>query len=164
MPYASTAEVIATLASMPARVSETLQQAGDALVAQTALPSEGADAAWNAPQVLGHLGDSSRYWGARFLRTVFEDQPQLPGVDQDGLMLAFAHRYRSPDELLAMYRLASAGNVAFLRALPADAWERVGVHAERGPMTLRDMVELQTDHEQIHLRQLREALGMTAPA
>ena len=75
-------------------------------------------------------------------------------------MLAFAHRYRSPDELLEMYRLASIGNVALLRGLPAAAWERVGTHAERGRMTLREMVEVQTDHEVIHLRQLREALGM----
>ena len=160
VPYATTEELVATLASMPDRVAETLRSAGAALVAQTALPSEGADAAWNAPQVLGHLGDSSRYWGARMLRTVYEDEPQLPGVDQDALMLAFAHRYRSPDELLAMYRLASACNVALLRGLPAEAWQRVGTHAERGRMTLREMAEVQTDHEVIHLRQLREALGL----
>jgi hypothetical protein len=160
MPYASTEDLVATLASMPDRVAETLRQGGADAVERTALPSEGADASWNAQQVLGHLGDSSRYWGARMLRTVFEDEPQLPGVDQDALMLAFAHRYRSPDELLTMYRLASAGNVALLRGLPAEAWQRAGIHEERGRMTLRAMVEVQADHEQIHLRQLREALGM----
>jgi hypothetical protein len=160
VPYASTEELVATLASMPDRVAEVLRQAGADAVERTSLPSEDADATWNARQVLGHLGDSSRYWGARFFRTVFEDEPQLPGVDQDALMLAFAHRYRTPDELLMLYRLASAGNVALLRGLPLDAWQRVGIHAERGRMTLYEMVEVQTNHEQIHVHQLREALGM----
>jgi hypothetical protein len=162
VPYDSTDKLVAVLASLPDRVAETLRQAGSDSVEQAALPPEGADGAWNAQQVLGHLGDSSRYWGARMLRTVFENEPLLPGVDQDALMVAFAHSYRSPDELLAVYRLASAGNVALLHGLPAEAWERVGIHAERGRMTLREMVEIQTDHEQLHLRQLREALGMGA--
>ena len=163
MPCDSTDELVAVLASMPDRVAETLRQAGTDAVEQAALLPEGADGAWNAQQVLGHLGDSSRYWGARMLRTAFEDEPLLPGVDQDALMLAFAHQYRSPDELFTVYRLASAGNVALLRGLPAEAWERVGIHAERGRMTLREMVEVQTDHEQVHLRQLRDALEMSAP-
>ncbi len=162
MPYDSTDELVDVLASMPDRVAETLRQAGTDSVEQAALPPEGAGDAWNAQQVLGHLGDSSRYWGARMLRTAYEDEPLLPGVDQDALMLAFAHRYRSPDELLAMYRLASVGNVALLRGLPTEAWQRVGTHEERGRMTLREMAEVQTDHEVLHLRQLREALRMSA--
>lgn len=160
MPYASTDELVATLASMPDQVAETLRSAGADAVAGTALPSEDADAAWNAPQVLGHLCDSARYWGARFARIVYEEEPMLPGVDQDAVMLAFGHRYRTPDELLATYRLASAGNIALLSILPAEAWDRVGTHEERGRMTLREMVEVQADHEQIHHRQLRVALGL----
>jgi hypothetical protein len=158
MPYASTDELIAALASMPDRAAAALRQAGADAVEQTALQAEGAEAAWNASQVLGHLADSARYWGARMFRVAHEDEPLLPGVDQDALMLAFAHRYRSTDELLVAYRLASAGNVALLRALPAEAWQRAGMHEERGRMTLREIVEVQADHEALHLGQLREAL------
>jgi hypothetical protein len=159
MPYASTDELVATLAAMPERIAESIRQAGTA-VDQATLAAEGADAAWSANQVLGHLCDASRYWGARMFRVVREDEPFLPGIDQDALMLAFAHKYRALDELLATYRLVSAGNVVLLRDLPAQAWERAGTHEERGRMTLRELVEVETDHELVHLGQLRDALGL----
>jgi DinB superfamily len=162
MPYTSTDELVAALADVPDRVEASIRQAGATAASEAALPSEGADAAWTANQVLGHLCDSARYWGARMFRVVREDEPLLPGIDQDALMLAFAHKYRSLDELLATLRLVSAGNVALLRVLPAEAWERAGTHEERGRMTLRELVEVETDHELLHLRHLRAALGLGA--
>jgi uncharacterized damage-inducible protein DinB len=161
MPYASTDELAATLAGMPDRIAESIRQAGTALD-RASLPAEGSEDAWSANQVLGHLCDASRYWGARMFRVVREDEPLLPGIDQDALMLAFAHKYRSLDELLATFRLVSAGNATFLRSVPADAWQRAGTHEERGRMTLRELAEVETDHELLHLRQLREALGLGA--
>ena len=161
MPYASTDELVTTLASMPDRIAESIRQAG-AAVERASLPAEGPEDAWSANQVLGHLCDASRYWGARMFRVAREDEPLLPGIDQDALMLAFAHKYRSLDELLATYRLVSAGNVALLRDLPAEAWERAGTHEERGRMTLREIVEVETNHELLHLGQLRAALGLGA--
>jgi len=163
MPYATTDELIAALASVPDRVESALREAGPAAQG-AALPAEDGDVAWNASQVLGHLGDAARYWGARFFRTVREENPRLPGVDQDALMTYFAYRYRPLDELLQAFRLTSAGNVALLRGLPAEAWERTGVHEERGPMTLREMAEVEADHEIMHVRQLREALGLAPEA
>jgi DinB superfamily len=160
MPYTSTDELVAALADMPDRVEASIRQVGATAASKAALPSEGADAAWNANQVLGHLCDSARYWGARMFRVAREDEPLLPGIDQDALMLAFAHKYRSLDELLATFRLVSAGNVALLRDLPTEAWERAGTHEERGRMKLRELVEVETDHELLHLHQLRRALGL----
>jgi DinB superfamily len=158
MPYASTDEVIATLASIPDRVEAAIQEADSS----ASSPAPAGDEGWSAAQVLGHLGDSSRYWGARFFRVAREEEPRLPGVDQDALMIFFAHGYRPSDELLQGFRLTSAGNVALLRSLPAGAWARVGIHEERGRMTLREMAEVEADHELVHVRQLREALGLAA--
>src|SRR5262245_22827974 len=118
MPYASTDELIATLNAVPDRVADILRQAGAESTARAAFPAEGSDGAWNANQVLGHLCDAARYWGARMFRIAREDEPLLPGIDQDALVVAFAHRHRSLDELLATFRLVSAGNVALLRGLP----------------------------------------------
>ena len=160
MPYVSADDLIATLATIPDRVAETLRQAGAESAAQAVLPAEGSDDTWNANQVLGHLCDSARYWGARMFRIAREDEPLLPGIDQDALMIAFAHRYRALDELLATLRLVSGGNIALLRNLPPEAWQRAGTHEERGRMTLRELVEVEADHELVHLRQIREALGL----
>ena len=128
MAYTSTVDLIATLAAIPDRVADSLHQAGAASAAQAVLPAESGEGAWNANQVLGHLCDSARYWGARMFRIAHEDNPLLPGIDQNALMVAFAHRYRALDELLATFRLASAGNIALLRDLSPEAWQRSGIH------------------------------------
>ena len=43
-----------------------------------------------------------------------------------------------------------------LRRAPAKAWTREAVHPERGVVTLRDLVQTQLDHNEEHLRQVRE--------
>ena len=153
MLYSTPEEAIAVLAAIPDQIETLARQAGG----RTVVSEEGE---WTANEVVGHLADAARYWGARMFYVVREDEPYLPGVDQEMLATIFAHRYRTLDELLATFRLVSAGNVAFLRTVPRDAWERIGEHAERGRMTLREIVEVEADHEREHVQQLRHALGL----
>lgn len=156
MPYASTDEVIATLASIPDRVEAAIREAGSSASA----PRQAGDEGWTAAQVLGHLGDAARYWGARFFRVGREEEPRLASFDENGLVALAAYQYRPADEVAGVFRLISTGNVVLLRSLPAAAWARAGIHGERGRMTLREMAEVEADHELVHVRQLREALGL----
>ncbi len=156
MPYASADDVIATLASIPDRVQAAIREAASS----NSAPRPAGDEGWTAAQVLGHLGDAARYWGARFYRAAREDEPKLASFDEDELVALAAYQYRPLDELMGVFRLNSEGNVALLRALPSGAWERTGLHATRGRITLREMAEVEADHELVHVRQLREALGL----
>lgn len=50
-----------------------------------------------------------------------------------------------------------------LRTLPDSAWSRLGVHNERGLMTLEEMVRVEAEHVAHHLRHVldkRRALGL----
>ena len=46
----------------------------------------------------------------------------------------------------------------FLRGLKPEQWERGGIHATRGRMTIKDFVELMAWHDDNHLDQLKRAL------
>jgi len=45
-----------------------------------------------------------------------------------------------------------------LRGLPPEQWERGGIHATRGRMTIKDFVAMMAWHDDNHLDQLRRAL------
>jgi hypothetical protein len=87
---------------------------------------------------------------------VYEERPSLEMFDQDAFVRLAAYRYIAPEALAQQFRLISALNVALLRGLSAEQWERVGVHPERGALTVRQMVEIEARHESEHARLLAE--------
>lgn len=154
MAEGETSELVETLAAIPARL-EALARRASRAQAGTA-----GDEAWTPSEIVGHLCDSARYWGARMFRVANEENPVLVSFDENALVDLAAYRYRTLDELLRGFRLLAEGNVALLRALDAATWERMGTHEARGPMTLRAIVTAEADHEQVHVRQLAAALGI----
>ena len=43
--------------------------------------------------------------------------------------------------------------------LTPEEWQRNGIHAERGPMTVRDLALQIAGHDLNHLEQIRKILG-----
>lgn len=144
---------VAMLATIPDQLEAAIREAGAGTSATSADE-------WTPTEIVGHLGDAARYWGARMLRVAREDEPALPYWDENTMVDLAAYRYRDLDELLRVFRLTNAGNVAFLRGLPPAAWERAGMHETRGRITLREIVATEAGHQQGHVRQLRAALGL----
>lgn len=156
METASVEASVAALAAIPDRL--------DALVRASSgtTPADPSADAWTPSEIAGHLCDSARYWGARMFRVAREDHPALATFDEQEMVSLAAYRYRSLAELLAAFRLLSAGNVALLRGVSAADWDRTGIHDTRGPITLRDIVTIEAEHEEIHVGQFAEALGVAA--
>lgn len=102
-------------------------------------PAEGE---WAVIEVVAHLADSDERAAARVRRMLAEDDPTLPGYDQDEL--AREHRYieMSPDEALERFERLRSEHVALLEGLDDDGWRRTGLHSEQGPMD----VELYETH------------------
>jgi len=151
------AAAVATLASIPGQL-DTLVERGAELTPRT---SAGANEDWTPSEILGHLCDSARYWGARMYRVAHEDEPELPFFDENDMVQLAAYRYRPLAPLLRQFHLIAEDNVALLRSLPPEAWDRAGRHATRGRITLREIAAVEADHEQNHVRQLRAALGLS---
>ena len=52
------------------------------------------------------------------------------------------------------FAMARAVNLGLLERLPAEAWDRVGLHAERGEESIRSIVATYAGHDRIHLAQI----------
>jgi hypothetical protein len=102
-----------------------------------------------------HLADLEREgFGERIRRLLAEEGPILP--DFDGARVARERDYRSRAlvEGVASFATARAGNVARLRALEAEAWDRGGVQEGVGSIRLADVPRMMQEHDAIHRREI----------
>jgi hypothetical protein len=156
-------ELVAQLASAPDLLDASLAALGATPEPAAADATSGAtsgatgEAGWTTSEIIGHLCDAARYWGARMRLAAHEERPALQIFDQDSFVALAAYRYVPANMLAQEFRLINASNVALLRGLSASDWQRVGIHSERGPLTIRQMVEIEAGHELEHARSLADA-------
>ena len=101
-----------------------------------------ADGEWAAVEVVAHLADSDERAAARVRRMLAEDDPKLPGYDQDALAEESRYIEMDPAEALERFERVRSQHVALLEGLDDAGWRRTGVHGEQGPMD----VELYETH------------------
>ena len=117
---------------------------------------------WSIAQVIRHLADSEAVCGWRLRLVLAQDRPQITGYDQDVWVERLGGAY--PDVAAAIDLIAAlrASHVALLRSLKPADWDRVGMHVERGPESVRHMAKLYAGHDLVHLAQIariRKAIG-----
>jgi uncharacterized damage-inducible protein DinB len=117
----------------------------------------------SAQEVVCHVADCDQFLADRMKRIAAMERPLLVGAD--GWLypeaLAYAERDLALD--LALVDATRAQMAADLERLPAEAWERVGVHTETGLVTLRQMLLHAVRHLEHHVRTIEEkraALGL----
>ena len=118
---------------------------------------------WSTLEVLCHLADFEPILADRMKRVIAEDRPQLLGADEKRFASALAYHERDPEEELALIERTRAQMARILRTLPEEALQRVGVHNERGELTLERLLAITTNHLPHHLqfiREKRKALGL----
>ncbi|MEO7002851.1 MAG: DinB family protein [Ktedonobacterales bacterium] len=155
-------QLIAALEAVAAQIRPVADRSGaEALpTLPTGATGDTADTGdWTANEVMGHLCDAARLWGARMRRVIYETNPTLTIFDENEFVQLAAYRYVPLALLARELLLVSVGNTDFLRSLTPEQWERTGTHPERGPLSLRAIVEIEANHEQGHLTQLKAALG-----
>jgi hypothetical protein len=111
---------------------------------------------WSVAELLAHLWDSELVYGYRARAILTQDRPPLPAYDQD----AWARLPRPPfQELLAGLVALRSGNLALIGDTPADRWERVGLHEERGNTSFRVLTQEIAGHARAHLLQLQQTIA-----
>ena len=60
-----------------------------------------------------------------------------------------------------MFRLLREANLHMLRNLSPDEWDRFGVHAERGRISVRELAQHMAGHDMNHVDQIRLMLSTT---
>ena len=108
-------------------------------------------------EVLGHLAHVEALgFRERVLRMWREDNPRLESYDPDRYAAAGAYEQPTVAVALDAFARERGRSLTMLRALPADAAARAGVHAELGAVTIGALVNEWPFHDLGHLRQIAE--------
>ena len=114
---------------------------------------------WSVAEVLAHLSEAeiSAFW--RYRQIIEHDGCALAPYGQDLWASLGKYGARDPRQSLEIFRLLRQVNLRMLDGLTEEQWRRKGVHAERGPMTVRDLALQLAGHDVNHLAQIKAILG-----
>lgn len=141
------------LARTPARLEARLTGLADDVLAKR--PRAGA---WSVKEILGHLGDSEWVYGYRMRLMLSHERPAIAGYDQDVMVAGMAHGDRPMSMLLEEFGRLRGLNVDLYLRTRGPAWERVGIHAERGEESVDLSVRLLAGHDLRHTDQIERTL------
>jgi uncharacterized damage-inducible protein DinB len=116
---------------------------------------------WSVGEIVAHLAEDEIATTWRYRQMVEHSGIELAGFDQDLWARLGDYGVRDPEKSLALFRLLRDANLHFLQRLTPEQWECFGIHAERGRITVRDLVVHMAGHDANHLEQIRRILQST---
>jgi hypothetical protein len=157
-PYASylgSNDAVETVGKTPERLASLLVTIGEKRVNEAPAPGK-----WSAREIVAHLADCEIVFSFRLRQTLADHNPAIQPFDQD----RWAAAYGAYDAAAALdaFTALRHWNVALLRSLKPEAFERKMTHPERGVMTFRTVVETMGGHDLNHLGQLARIAGVAA--
>jgi uncharacterized damage-inducible protein DinB len=119
---------------------------------------------WSTLEVVAHLADFDPILADRMKRIIAEDHPSLIGADEQHFAAALAYHDRNLQEEVSLIELTRNQLARILRKQPESVLQRVGIHNERGPRTLEQLLTGAIAHIPHHVKfilEKRQALGVT---
>lgn len=135
-------------------VTEALAGATDEELNRIPEPGE-----WSARQVAHHLADSETTSYIRLRRLLAEDNPAIPGYDENRFAARLHYEARPVDTSLDVLGAVRRSTTDLLDHLTDDEWERQGTHTESGAYSVAIWLEAYAAHAHDHAEQIRRALG-----
>jgi hypothetical protein len=153
-----TSEQIDIYETAPSRLADAIKGLNE--VQMQYAPAEDE---WSIHDIVIHLTDSEvgGFW--RLRKTLAEENSTLPIYDQEAWARNLSYRSQDAGLAIAAFTALRASTAALLRSLPAEAWERMSLHPERGKMSVYDIFKLYFEHADVHLQQI-ERLKQSLPA
>lgn len=141
--------LLSRLSEIPLRIFSAVQD-HDEMELHTA-PAEND---WSAVDIFAHLRASDDILAPRAYMLLTRVNPPL--ITYDDRRWAEVARYVQVDfrASLTLYTLRRAELVHMLRHIKLDDWHRVGIHEERGPISLLQIITRLVEHEEEHCAQL----------
>ena len=113
---------------------------------------------WSAREVICHVRDIEESFMARLQIIMLMNEPKFLPVEPDRWAEERQYQRNDAMEALQAFRTRRDESLKFLRGLKVEQWERGGIHATRGHMSIKDFVSLMAWHDDNHLDQLKRAL------
>jgi hypothetical protein len=127
-------------------------------VAPRVLREKPAPGKWSIAEILAHLADDElvTYW--RYRQMLENSGCPLPGFDQDEWARLGDYASRHAADALQFFQILRDSNLQLLRRLSPEQWQRNGIHAERGPISVQDLARHMAAHDMNHIEQIRKIL------
>ncbi|WHZ02873.1 DinB family protein [Neobacillus sp. YX16] len=109
---------------------------------------------WSIHQILIHVADSELVSTQRMKKVLSEEAPLLMSFDQDAWADTLEYEKLDREQHLHLFNLLRSSMLPILEQLPAQKWERVGIYADAGPFTLKQLLEYRVEHVWGHLAQI----------
>ncbi|HVM96647.1 MAG TPA: DinB family protein [Candidatus Acidoferrales bacterium] len=113
---------------------------------------------WSVVEIIAHMAEDELSSSWRYRQMIEHNGAPLLGFDQDLWAKLGDYQSWEPQDALAMYRLLREANLRLLEKLTPKQWECSGVHAERGPMTVRQLARHMAAHDINHIQQIKRRL------
>jgi DinB superfamily len=152
--YTEGKDPLAMQADAPRIVAELIAAIPEARLRERPSPGK-----WSVVEIIAHLAEDELSSSWRYRQMIENSGCALAGFDQDEWARLGNYRSWKPAEALEMFRLLREANLRLLHGLSADEWERYGVHAERGRITVRDLARHMAGHDMNHVDQIRAILN-----
>jgi DinB superfamily len=151
-PYAEALgdqDPIIVMATTPDRLRKAVRGLTEAQLAKRPLPGK-----WSIKEIVAHLADGEMILGSRYRFVAAHERPVIIGYDQDAFVVMLGVGNTTTADLLDDFALARAVNLGLLDRLPAESFDRIGIHSERGEESILKMLHMVAGHDVHHLRQI----------
>jgi hypothetical protein len=144
-------QLIETLHATPARLKAALKGVPKNLALWRPAPGK-----WSILEIVCHLRDMEREaYLARYQRVLAEDEPRLADVDGDVYAIERDYRSQSLAQAQREWLAARRESLKLLKGVKGAAWERAGVHATAGRLTLEAFLRRHAvGNDEAHLGQI----------
>ena len=111
---------------------------------------------WTTRQVVCHIADFEPIYADRMKRVIAEENPTMFGGDPDLFAARLAYDARDIEGELQMIETVRRHMARILKTLKPEDFQRKGIHSERGPLTLEELLTGISKHIPHHVRFIEE--------
>ncbi len=128
-------------------------------LSETTLRTPPAPGKWSIIEILAHLADTEIAIGFRLRQILATPGIALQPFDQDAWAATGNYPRRDPRQALEQFRVLREANLALYQSLSEEQRDRAGMHAERGPESIRHIMKLIAGHDRNHLQQIEKIMA-----
>jgi hypothetical protein len=114
---------------------------------------------WSAAEIVCHLRDLDRVWTERFTKMAFSERPSFYAVQPDRWAEMLKYKDAGVAPVFKELKKGREDLTSLLRAIPAGAWRRTGLHPKRGEISIEQLAEVVVGHDAKHIEQIKAALA-----
>jgi hypothetical protein len=152
--YAEGKDPLAMQTDTPRILAELIEGAPEQALRRRPMPDK-----WSAGEIIAHLAEDELTSSWRYRQMIENSGCALPAFNQDEWARLGDYASWRPADALQLFRLLREANLRMLNRLTDEEWNRFGLHAERGRISVRDLARHMAGHDMNHLDQVRAILA-----